>query len=172
MALLGMADTINEKAIRDAFRNAKADILTNTQHLEDMQRQIIALQNQVYSLQEKLGQAMQAPASGQLPPSSSDLKAMLRDILKDMDVQSASRKITPSLDLNKKSAVKDKILDALQQSSLALPRLKDRIVDEFGYCSKASFYRYMDELRQEGKILIDETLHGAIVKPNKIQIIE
>ena len=51
---------------------------------------------------------------------------------------------------HKKSIIKQKVLDLLQQYPLA--EVKGIIVNQMKYCSKASFYRYAEELKKENKI--------------------
>ena len=47
---------------------------------------------------------------------------------------------------NKKSLIKSKIIDTLNQQPRRLSDLKYYIVDQMKYCAKASFYRYIDEM--------------------------
>tara|TARA_Y100000034_G_scaffold39094_2_gene48177 strand:- start:17809 stop:18360 length:552 start_codon:yes stop_codon:yes gene_type:complete len=48
---------------------------------------------------------------------------------------------------NKKVVIKQKILSVISSGQYTLPEIKDVIVDENNYCSKASFYRYFEELK-------------------------
>ncbi|MCB9362510.1 hypothetical protein H6504_03665 [Candidatus Woesearchaeota archaeon] len=64
----------------------------------------------------------------------------------------------------KGSVIRNRILDTVQNKELSLAELKGFIVDEQQYCSKASFYRYIDKLVAEGTIqLIGDRLHAAQV---------
>jgi predicted transcriptional regulator len=51
------------------------------------------------------------------------------------------------IDRNKKSIIKQKIVDIVKSKQVTLPELKEIVVDEHCYCSKASFYRYFEELK-------------------------
>lgn len=55
---------------------------------------------------------------------------------------------------NKKRLIKNKILEAIKNKPLAIPEVKEIIVDRHAYCSKASFYRYLEELKQHDFIHI------------------
>ncbi|MCK5026747.1 MAG: hypothetical protein KAS15_09195, partial [Nanoarchaeota archaeon] len=53
---------------------------------------------------------------------------------------------------HKKEIIKNKIMESVRLKRVMLPELKEIIVDQMVYCSKATFYRYYDELRKEGTI--------------------
>lgn len=55
---------------------------------------------------------------------------------------------------HKKEIIKNKIMETVRLKRVMLPELKEIIVDQMVYCSKATFYRYYDELRKEGTISI------------------
>jgi len=57
---------------------------------------------------------------------------------------------------NKKSVIKQKILNVISSGQYTLPEIKDIIVDENNYCSKASFYRYFEELKKRNFVDIIE----------------
>lgn len=56
---------------------------------------------------------------------------------------------------NKKSLIKQKILEALKTKPASISDLKYYIVDQLGYCSKASFYRYISEMKDSLEIKDD-----------------
>ncbi len=62
-----------------------------------------------------------------------------------------------------KSFIKQKILSALTAGARPLAELKELIVDHGKHCSKASFYRYIDELRLKGSLVLVETDGMAFV---------
>jgi hypothetical protein len=55
---------------------------------------------------------------------------------------------------NKKRLIKNKILETIKFKQLSIPEIKEIIVDQAKYCSKASFYRYIDELSRQDFIHI------------------
>lgn len=58
---------------------------------------------------------------------------------------------------NKKNIIKQKIVELIEARKFSLPEIKEIIVDKHNYCSKASFYRYMEQLKMKtGEIQTDE----------------
>ena len=53
---------------------------------------------------------------------------------------------------DKKERLKEKILQTIRNENLTGGEVKQKIVDQARLCSKASFYRYVQELKKEGKI--------------------
>jgi len=53
---------------------------------------------------------------------------------------------------HKKEIVKQEILLQISTTNIALKELKREFVDRRKYCSKATFYRYVQELKKEQKI--------------------
>lgn len=65
---------------------------------------------------------------------------------------------------NKRRLIKNKILETIKLKELSIPEIKEVVVDQFQYCSKASFYRYIEELKQKDFIHIG-TNNVAKIKP-------
>ncbi|MBI2545677.1 hypothetical protein HYV81_00690 [Candidatus Woesearchaeota archaeon] len=86
------------------------------------------------------------------------LKAAVKEALRDMKPEQPRKEsklqaqLMKKIDKNRKNLIKQKIKDIVSVRSMSLPELKEIIVDENGYCSKATFYRYIDEMRDK-KIL-------------------
>ena len=70
---------------------------------------------------------------------------------------------------NKRDIIKQKILEAIQTKKLTTLELKDLIVDRNKYCSKATFYRYLKELRNQAPLgsLPDGDRDILVVVPRK-----
>ncbi len=56
------------------------------------------------------------------------------------------REFSRRFNKNRPQLVKQRILERIKVSPITLADLKFSIVDQLGYCSKASFYRYFGEL--------------------------
>ncbi|MBI4441071.1 hypothetical protein HY639_02805 [Candidatus Woesearchaeota archaeon] len=82
--------------------------------------------------------------------------------------ETASRQ-QPSKHRNK-VFIKQKILEFLSNGSRPLSEVKELIVDRETYCSKASFYRYIDSLRQNGVLMLVETDGIAFVSASLHEI--
>tara|TARA_Y100000310_G_C20631786_1_gene789033 strand:+ start:15 stop:371 length:357 start_codon:yes stop_codon:yes gene_type:complete len=57
--------------------------------------------------------------------------------------------VLSSLNRNKKAIIKQKIMEYIDDRRYSLAQIKELIVDQKHYCSKASFYRYVEQLQQE-----------------------
>jgi len=53
---------------------------------------------------------------------------------------------------NKKQIIKQKIIGVAAKNKVTAQQLKEIVVDKNKYCSKATFYRYMAELRAENRL--------------------
>ncbi len=77
-----------------------------------------------------------------------ELESVKKDKLKEEFLRKFERK--------KREIIKQKILE-LSQQGFSIPEIKDIIVDRENYCSKATFYRYIEKLgtiKVNNKILI------------------
>ena len=74
---------------------------------------------------------------------------------RDPETPFASRMIK-KLERNKKDIIKQPIIEMVTQAPILLPELKEILVDEKQYCSKASFYRYIEDLLARGIIAFDQ----------------
>lgn len=68
---------------------------------------------------------------------------------------------------HKKEMIKHKVIETVRLKRVTLPELKEIIVDQMGYCSKATFYRYYEELRNEGTI----SIHNKVIISNVLNIV-
>lgn len=53
---------------------------------------------------------------------------------------------------SKKQLIQEKILAIVTENELSVPQLKEVVVDHNHLCSKASFYRYFDDLKAKGRV--------------------
>ena len=73
---------------------------------------------------------------------------------------------------NKKSLIKKRIVEIASKEQLSLSELKEIVVDEQNLCSKATFYRYFDALKQKNVlsvVIVDEVeiiLVNTIIETN------
>lgn len=66
---------------------------------------------------------------------------------------------------NRKRMIKNKLLETIKFGhNLSIPEIKEILVDQLKYCSKATFYRYIEELKSHDFILINES-NIARIKP-------
>ncbi|MGM5488785.1 MAG: hypothetical protein ACQESG_07595, partial [Nanobdellota archaeon] len=51
-----------------------------------------------------------------------------------------------------KDIIKSKIMETVQNRDISMAELKEMIVDDYQYCSKATFYRYIQDLVSKGML--------------------
>ena len=159
----------SDSSVREGFSRAKQDIESLRQENQELRAMILELKGQ-------LGQP-EAIASEPQSIVGGDIKAALKEALAEM---AAHERKTPAVlisddsisrfDLDKKAIIKAKILETVEHAPVMLPRLKEIVVDQNRYCSKASFYRYFDELKRDEKVSIVEMNGRTIVRSNRIQV--
>ena len=99
----------------------------------------------------------------QLQKENQELKHMLMD--KSQNKKDVLKtEILSKFKRNKKRLIKNKILETIKFKQVSVPEIKEIIVDLNQYCSKASFYRYIEELRQKDFIHINSS-NIAKIKP-------
>ena len=57
------------------------------------------------------------------------------------------KEVMKKFNRSKKDIIKHKILEVVKTQQITIPELKEVIVDQEEYCSKASFYRYLEEIK-------------------------
>ncbi len=156
-----------DSSVRQGFSRAKEDIETLRQENKELRAMIREMQ---YRLDNQ-------PASPVIPEAqqiavNGNLKSALKEVLREMNVYQqhqspASRQEDDSVarfGIDKKTLIKAKILEAVDHAPIALPRLKELMVDQQRYCSKASFYRYFEELKREEKVSLIEVNGRSVVR--------
>lgn len=74
-------------------------------------------------------------------------KTLIQNEIHPLEIE-AIQKVTKF----KKQVIKNKIVEQIKQQRYTTNQLKLHIVDDRNYCSKASFYRYIQELKDEKRI--------------------
>ena len=78
-----------------------------------------------------------------------DIKKAVKEAVREAVPQAARKPggIAVKVTRNKKTIIKNQILNTIQEKELTIPELKEIIVDEQRFCSKATFYRYIEKLK-------------------------
>lgn len=120
--------------LKVSFSRMKEDIQSNRQetgemrgYIEDLVKTNKILLEQVTSLKDEIKALKERP------------KGLKTELMR-------------SLARNQKALIKQRILSMVIEGRYSIPELKERIVDDRNYCSKASFYRYIEELKSSRKI--------------------
>lgn len=120
-----------KQAIITSFQNIKQDIESNNERINKLEQE-----NQELKLKVK-----------ELTKEVEDLSN--KDPLK--------KEIINKLNRNKKELIKSKILELVDLERYSIPEIKEILVDKDKYCSKSTFYRYLEEV----KGLINEVSIGS-----------
>lgn len=94
----------------------------------------------------------------EIKPSFEETILPQQDALKEKIIQSYER--------NKRDIIKQNILREIQKDALTKVELRDIIVSQKKYCSKASFYRYLEELELSGEIMFRRKNKRTIIIPS------
>lgn len=73
-------------------------------------------------------------------------------IIREEYTDPLEKEIIKSVAKNKKTIIKQKILAIASKQRTTSKNVKEIIVDKYRYCSKATFYRYLSELKRQQKI--------------------
>lgn len=87
-----------------------------------------------------------------LKKENKELRERINTLEKTREKVSLKKEIMSKFDKNKKNVIKQKIVELIQFKKAPISEIKEIIVDQQGYCSKASFYRYVEELKRDRKV--------------------
>jgi predicted RNase H-like nuclease (RuvC/YqgF family) len=128
--------------LKVSFSRMKEDIHFNRQQVEDLLKANKMLLEQIESLKTEIKTMRDKPAG-------------LRS------------ELMRGLSRNKKKIIKQRIISLIEQERYSIPELKEIVVDEKNYCSKASFYRYIEELKKLGNIAEVNINGSSVLKRTK-----
>ena len=74
------------------------------------------------------------------------IKEALNEFLNQNKKDSLKSEFDRKFRRSKREIIKQKIIETVKLKQVSLADLKYYIVDQLNYCSKASFYRYIDEM--------------------------
>ena len=111
--------------LKVSFSRMKSDIHSNQEKIDKLLEINKQLQEQIKSFEAKLNALETKP-------------------------QGLKSELLRSFKRNKKQIIKQRILSLVKSRQMPVAELKEMIVDDKQYCSKATFYRYIDELKKAG----------------------
>ena len=117
---------MNETVLKESFGRIKSDIDELREAVRKLREENEFLREQVRSLSVLPARTIEKP--------------------------SLEQEVAKKLNRNKKEVIKHKMSELLDQG-ISVIEVKDRIVDQQRYCAKASFYRYLEELKRENKYI-------------------
>lgn len=169
----------SDSSVRDGFSRAKQDIESLRKENQELRAMIEELREGLHGQPEAQEPVRPSISSDVTSIPTGDIKAVLKEVLAEMAAYQEKRSILQTtasdeslsrFDLDKKAVIKAKIIDAVAHAPMVLSRLKELVVDQNKYCSKASFYRYFEELKDEEKVSIVTTNGRNVVRANQIEV--
>ncbi|MBW2985077.1 hypothetical protein KY313_00275 [Candidatus Woesearchaeota archaeon] len=132
-----------KQGLRNSFSNIKEDITSNTTKIKELVDQ-----------------------NKELKDTINELKRTIKDITNNQSKDLLKEDMLTKIKRNRKEIVKAKILELVQTERYSIPEIKDIVVDRDNYCSKATFYRYISDIKN----MIEEIKIGdkQIAVPIKI----
>jgi hypothetical protein len=95
---------------------------------------------------------LKKPSSENNTLTKEQIAEIVRETLSQVKKNSLSDSIVRKINKKRKSITLNRIIVLAEQKNLSVPQIKDAIVEEEGLCSKATFYRYIERLKEKGII--------------------
>ena len=130
--------------LKVSFSRMREDIHFNREQVEDLLKANRTLLEQVGFLKEEIKELKNKP-------------------------QGLRNELMRGLSRNKKRIIKQRIIGLIEEGRYSIPELKEIVVDEKSYCSKASFYRYIEELKRQGNVAEVNVNGSSVLKLTKSQ---
>ncbi|MDI3473685.1 MAG: hypothetical protein PWR30_8 [Candidatus Woesearchaeota archaeon] len=122
-------------SLKTEIKQIKEDIKSN----EDINKILIERIEKVESLYEEL-------TKSSIKKDSVEEKTKRKLKTENPQIDSLQEEMLNSLEKKRKEVVKMKIFGLIKSNTMSMTEIRKLIVDKLGYCSKATFYRYMREL--------------------------
>jgi len=169
-----------KQVLKKTFENIKEDISTNKADATVNSREIERLHEYNRKLEMQLMQQSETIKAMQIELSKLNESALNQAQQTQQAQQVIIQQVKPvengldaqilrKVDRNRKSLVKKKIIAIASSQELTLPELKDIVVDEQNLCSKASFYRYFEDLKVKGHLSTISIDDSEIVVCKKLE---
>ena len=134
--------------MKDLFKQKKNTVKVKNRGVNEIKQLINRLETLLNKLNEN-----STEVETQEFEDLSDLKPIIVDAEERIEEEEIERFHLPKQAIkHKKEIIKQEILLQISTTNIALKELKREFVDRRKYCSKASFYRYVKELKIEQKI--------------------
>lgn len=162
----------------DEIKSAKPVVRTTPSTSSKKIKELVDENNMLNERLEKLEAKIKALSSLESNEKNAIDEARILEIIDEKIKASALAKPSPKkpdikeevlrqFDKKRKDIIKNKIIELASQGKMTLPELKEVIVDQSCYCSKASFYRYVERMKLRQLIDFVEINGISIVVPSK-----
>jgi hypothetical protein len=152
------------------FAGDFAELLADFAILSDEVRE---LKQQNRKLMEKLFEVEKKQTKTSINPADVDyiINKAVKATIKKTQNRNFRNDFMKKFERRKKEFIKQKILELAETKHYTIPEIKEIVVDKEGYCSKASFYRYIEKLRWKKQIDFLEIDERRIVTANLLKSI-
>lgn len=135
------------ESLKESFSKVKKDIATHDSEIKEIKDLISDLNKKIDYLIEN---AKERTSLSNFPHETKGSQKLVsvRQI-RDSNLESEFLK---KFKKNRKNIIKSKILSLIKNKEMGRIELKSVIVDQLNYCSKASLYRYLQEMMYQGQI--------------------
>ena len=135
------------QSLKESFSKVKRDISTHDSEIKEIKDLISALDKKIDHLIENAKDRTSLSNFPQETKGSQKVVSVRQN--GDSNLESEFLK---KFKKNRKNIIKSKILTLIEDAKLSRSELKSLMVDQLNYCSKASLYRYLQEMMYEGLI--------------------
>jgi hypothetical protein len=156
-----------EKISEGEFASILTDFVTLANEVKGLKLENRKLMEKLYEIEAK-----------QLRPNvnSADIDYIISKAVKTAIEKTRSRSMNNTImkkfERKKKELIKHKILELAETKQYTIPEIKEVLVDKECYCSKASFYRYIEKLKWKGHVDFIQIDERRIIVPKQIKNIQ
>ncbi|MBW2998816.1 hypothetical protein KY321_04720 [Candidatus Woesearchaeota archaeon] len=125
-----------KSVLKDSFSKIKKD-------MDDLSSEVKMLRQENNSLKEIMNTQTL---------NNEKLNERIMKLETDANKDTLKEEFMSKINKNKKKIIKQKILEYVKLKNLPIPEIKEIIVDQQRYCSKATFYRYIEDLKKSNEI--------------------
>lgn len=139
----------NDIHMHDSVMQLKEDVQALSQELFYLKREYRDLLAENLLLKRKVNTI----EASQPTLGKEDIKGIISETVKAMRSQSpVEEHFLKKINRNKRQLIKSRILELANFKNQSLPEVKETVVDQEHLCSKATFYRYAEKLKDQGLI--------------------
>ena len=134
---------IDKNAVQEAFSRIKQDMAKLTQEMYELKLEQKKLLEENLSLKSQVN----------TPNNDIMIEQIVKETLKNIKPKNQTNdKLIKKFNKKRKALIVSRISSLANKKNLSLPEIKEIIVDNESLCSKATFYRYIEKLRNQRAI--------------------
>ena len=134
---------IDYEILIESFKKIKEDISKINEEIIELKRDYKSLIEDNINLKKSM--------NGK-PLDEDTITRIVKKTIESFSRKDANTRLIDKIKRKKRMIIKNRILELAGSNSLSLPDLKDIVVEEEKLCSKATFYRYIEKMKQKNLI--------------------